>query len=405
MDEESQGGPHSAEAAALGFYYQAFFALLTLLAQDADNAAVGVERLDDVDLKAGGQTLLYQLKHSISVAPPAITLKSRALWRTVKVWVDILPALTLSETTFHLVAVAGIPPDSPLKALTASDTDRTGLVEAMTNEAQRVVDARTTAARAKKPLPHADRADGSEAFLKLTEAERLNLLRRVLIRQESPTVAEIEGRIADHLRILPADQRPAVARRLVEWWDRQIVYSLCGKRERVVSKVELQQQISEIVSDIEQGKLMPDFEVVSPPEDYQPDGMLTRQIRLVEGKPSDHSKAIREEWKAREQRSRWLNANPAMAVTIHEYDRVLKEHWSDRHCRMVEDCAELDDKGKCVSGLGLLRWTHDGAPSSVRPIAQGWNAAYYVRGTYQVLAINLEIGWHPEYAKLLGSGE
>src|SRR5690606_27709728 len=151
-------------------------------AQNTDDAAVGIEQLDDVDLKADGHTLLYQLKHSIRVAPPPITLKSRALWRTVKVWVDILPAVTLSETMLHLVAVGSIPSDSPLKALTAPDTDRTELVEAMTEEAQRVVEARAAAAKAKKTLPYADRVDGCETFLALTETERLNLMRRTMIR-------------------------------------------------------------------------------------------------------------------------------------------------------------------------------------------------------------------------------
>jgi hypothetical protein len=85
MAEHQQNVTHSAEAAALGFYYQSFFALLALMTQETDNAAVGIEQLDDVDLKANGHNLLYQLKHSISPAPPPITLKSKALWKTVKV--------------------------------------------------------------------------------------------------------------------------------------------------------------------------------------------------------------------------------------------------------------------------------------------------------------------------------
>ena len=212
--------------------------------------------------------------------------------------------------------------------------------------------------------------------------------------------------MAGHLlRILPPDQRATVARRLVEWWDRQIVYSLCGERERVITRAELQSQISAIVADIEQGKLVPDFETVSHPEDYQPDGMLARQIGLVKGKPSDLEKAIREEWKAREQRARWVDGNPAMAAKINDYDLVLTEHWSDRHVQMTEECAELEDGEKCASGLGLLRWTHNAAPTTVRPIAEGWGAAYYVRGSYQVLAINLKVGWHPDYETLLGGTE
>ncbi len=401
MNEERQSAAHAADAAALGFWYQALYALLTLVAHTTDDAAIGIEQLDDIELKADGHTLLYQLKHSLSAAPPAITLKSRALWRTVKVWVDVLPSLNLAETTLHLVTVGGIPTDDSLTVLTDPDAARIELVAAMTAEAERVIEARADATKAKEKLPYGDRVDGCRAFLDLTETGRLNLMRRTVIHPDSPNVAEVEQRIARHLHILPPEQRAIVARRLVEWWDRQMVYSLCGERERVITRVELQNQISVIVADIEQGKLVPEFETVSHPEDYQPDSMLARQIELVRGKPSDLEKAIREEWKAREQRARWVDGNPAMATKISEYDFVLREHWSDRHTQMGEECAELKDEEKCAFGLKLLRWTHNDAPTTVRPIAQGWGAAYYVRGSYQVLAINLKVGWHPDYEKLL----
>jgi hypothetical protein len=94
-----------------------------------------------------------------------------------------------------------------------------------------------------------------------------------------------------------------------------------------------------------------------------------------------------------------------MALRINDYDLVLEEHWSDRHCQMAEECAELEDQEKCASGLKVLRWTHNEAPTMVRPIAEGWNAAYYVRGSYQVLAIDLKVGWHPDYEKLLKDDE
>ena len=405
MDDSPQVGAHSAEAAALGYYYQAFFALLTLLEQNTDNAAVGIEQLDDVELKADGHTLLYQLKHSIAAEPPAISLKSRSLWRTMNVWIDVLPTIALSETTFHLVAVGGISGESPLSVLSDSEADRTELVAAMLEEARRVIDSRTFAEKSKSPIPYEDRVDGCRAFLTLTATERLNLMRRTKIQLHSPNVSVIEDLIAEHLGILPAEQRPTVAQRLIEWWDRQIIYSICNKRERVISRAELQHRISAIVADIEQGKLLAEFETVSRPDDYQPDGMLARQIKLVNGAQSDHSRAIREEWKAREQRAKWLNSNPAMAPIINEYDSILEEHWADRHSQMAEGCAELEDKEKCASGLKILRWTHEEAPNVVRPIAEGWNAAYYVRGSYQVLAIDLQVGWHPEYKKLLGENE
>jgi hypothetical protein len=42
---------------------------------------------------------------------------------------------------------------------------------------------------------------------------------------------------------------------------------------------------------------------------------------------------------------------------------------------------------------------------AVRPIQEGFGAAYYVRGSYQVLAIDLEVGWHPDFKNLLKDGE
>ncbi|MET3837658.1 hypothetical protein ABIB58_003022 [Brevundimonas sp. UYEF29] len=43
--------PHSAEASALGFYFQSFVGLSTLVGQADDSAIVAVERADDVELK------------------------------------------------------------------------------------------------------------------------------------------------------------------------------------------------------------------------------------------------------------------------------------------------------------------------------------------------------------------
>ncbi|MBU8536207.1 hypothetical protein [Falsiroseomonas tokyonensis] len=66
MAQDQTTDTHAAEGAALGFWYQAFYALLTLVTLSTDDAAIGIEQLDDVELKADGQKLLYQLKHSIS---------------------------------------------------------------------------------------------------------------------------------------------------------------------------------------------------------------------------------------------------------------------------------------------------------------------------------------------------
>ncbi|WP_237489937.1 hypothetical protein [Pseudomonas syringae] len=74
--------------------------------------------------------------------------------------------------------------------------------------------------------------------------------------------------------------------------------------------------ISSVIAQLEEDKLVAEFDMVSHPEDYQADGMLYRQIALVGGKGSDVSKAVREQWRAKEQRSKWIVDNPQMRSKI-----------------------------------------------------------------------------------------
>lgn len=392
---------HEATAAALGFYFQSQFALLTLISLTADDAAVAVERLDDVEIKANGKSLLYQLKHSVQASPPAVTLSSVAFWKTVRVWIDALPLVSLADTTFHLVSVGKVLDNSPLLALCDSDADRQALLVAMVLEAQRVVDERASAKSAGTKVPHGARAVGCEAFLDLDTSLRLSLLKRMCIQPSSLTIGDICGELAKRLHVIPRPQRLKVAERLLEWWDMQVVYTLCGKRDRVIQRSEMEQRISSIIAELEEEKLVADFCIATHPDDYEPDGMLIRQIELVEGKPSDVTRAIRDQWRAKQQRSKWIVDNPQMRSAIASYDVQLTEHWSDRHAQMAEDCEQLDPRQIRAKGLELLRWTHEFAPSQVEPIAHDWNGHYYVRGTYQVLAVDLQVGWHADYLELL----
>lgn len=400
-DNSESNTVHDASPAALGFYYQSQFALLTLLSQNADDAAVAVERLDDVELKANGQKLLFQLKHSVQENPPPVTLASVALWKTIRVWIDALPLVSLADTTFHLVSVGKVPDNSPLLALCDTQADREELLKSMVEEAARVIDDRASAKSAGDKLPHGPRSAGCEAFLALDASVRLSLLRRVHIQQDSVTIGQIPDVVSKRLHILPKEQRLKAAERLLAWWDQQVIYTLCSKRERVIQRSEMEHCISSIIAQLEEEKLVAEFDLISHPEDYEADGMLYRQIALVGGKGSDGSRAVREQWRAKEQRSKWIVDNPQMRSKIAGYDAKLTEHWSDRHVQMAEDCDDLDASQVQAKGLELLRWTHEFAPNQVEPIAPSWQGHYYVRGTFQVLAIDLQVGWHADYRKLL----
>lgn len=392
---------HSADGAALGFYFQSLYALFAILEQPHDDAVVCLERLDDVEVIANGQPLLLQLKHSITTKPEAVTLASRALWRTLKVWIDVLPRVTLAETQFQLVTVAPLGKSNALAVLLNPTSDRSSLQTLLVTEAQRVVDENAAASGASAP-PHADRIDGCKAFLNLDEAKRNALLARVTVRPGASNIGAVCDDIAKRLMNFPPGQRPEICKRLIEWWDLQVIFTLCEKRQRTIAKIEVLQVISELAGEIERDDLFPDFELAALPSDHTPDSMIERQIELVGGTRTDARIAIREEWRARAQRHKWCTDRLDMAVRIELYDQLLQEVWQDKHSRIVEICQGCDDKEKRKSGRELLRWTLDLAHAEVRPFASNWSATYYVRGSYQVLAIDLKVGWHPQFMELLG---
>ncbi|NDZ12697.1 hypothetical protein C7T35_10075 [Variovorax sp. WS11] len=398
-----ESGSHSAEGAALGFYFQSLYALRAVLEQPHDDAAVCLERLDDVEVVSNGEPLLAQLKHSIAAKPSAVTLASRALWRTFKAWIDVLPRLVLEETRFQLVTVAPLGAKDALAVLLDETADRGPLRALLVLEAQRVVQEHEAArVSSSLPLPHGDRIAGCTAFLQLGKPRQEALLARMTVRPGASNIAAISDDITAQLVNFPPDKRPAICVRLIEWWDLQVIFTLCGKRERFIGKIEVQQKIAELAGEIERDELLPDFETALQPDDHEPNSMIARQIELVGGTRSDVRVAVREEWRARAQRHKWCSARLDMAVRIDLYDKVLQEAWRDRHERMVEDCEGCDDANKRKSGHQLLRWSYEVAHTEVRPFANNWSASYYVRGTYQVLAIELQVGWHPQFKDLLG---
>ena len=397
-----EDGSHSAVDAALGFYYQSLYALLCIVRASDDDAAVCLERLDDIEIIANGQPLLAQLKHSLSKKPPPVTISSVALWKTLKAWIDVLPKLSLNETQFQLVTVAPLPTGSPLEPLLNLASPRDKLLGLLELEAQRVVDEHDAAkCDGKKPLPHAIRLECCAAFLKLQSNIRQTLLSRITVQPSASNIANISKDIAKELAHFPPDRRDAIAHRMMEWWDVQVIHSFCGKRDRVISMLEVQQQLIEIAGQLDRDEILADFLFVAPPNDHMPPSMIAKQLQIVNSTKAEIQAAEREEWKARSQRHKWMNERADMAGRIAQYDQMLIDEWSYKHGVVVEEHAASSEDVKRNAGLGVFRWSFNHAYTQVSPFAKNWSASYYVRGSYQVLAVEQSVGWHPDFRNLL----
>ncbi|MDR5785378.1 hypothetical protein P9281_02255 [Caballeronia sp. LP003] len=393
---------HSADDAALGFLYQAQYALLRLWSETVDDAVIYLETLDDVTLESNGETVLEQLKHSLSTKPTNLTLTSVSVWKTFKAWIDVLPELDLSKTVLNLVTVADISPTCKLIDLLDDSADRTELLTDLQQEAQRVLYERQEARDKKeKNLPHEPRAKACEAFLNLPQSKQAEILSRVRIKPGQKNIRHIEEELAKKLTSVLSKHRAAIAQLLVEWWNRQIIHAHCGKRPKAIPRFELISQFTQIVADLEHDTLVDHFASELPPGTYSSHPMVGNQIGLVDAS-TWLERAVTNEWRARKSRSRWATDNPTWRERIAQYDTRLIEEWGYRYDDMSGACSGLSDDIKKEKGRALLSWSFFGAPNDIEVVAPSVTSPSYVRGTFQTLSIDGRVGWHPDYKVLLG---
>lgn len=404
--------PSDATESILGFLFQGQYALL-LLWEGEDDDAIALETEDDVVFEGRGEIVLSQLKHSRGTPPP-LTVKNDGLWKAIQNWIrgsfgadgasqDGAPPA--AARIYAFVTAAAVAEGSPLHP-GVPGADRTAeaetrMVAALLEEAERVRVARAAPRPPGTRAPYQDRASGCEAFLGLAPERRAQLVRNVRVLPGLFPITAVEAKVIGLLSTtVPSRQRSAVAERLMEWWDRQVARALIGHRDRRIVKRELVGKVNDLIREHGPDALPDDFSLRRPaPEDLAEGrgGMIERQIRLVRGGESRIDIALVAWWRARGQRSRWVELDVSIASDLEAFDERLKEAWRQRHGPMCDDCAGLPEDGRCLEGLEILKWALLHAADEVVPPRPEWRHPFYAQGALQQLANLLDVGWHPDY--------
>ena len=105
---------HQASEQMIGYLYQVRYALALLLDNDNSDFQISIEKFDDVAFsKDGLPKQLIQLKHHVQ-RQGNLTDGSTDLWRTLKVWMDVVSESPdiIDETEFLIVTTAIAPENS-----------------------------------------------------------------------------------------------------------------------------------------------------------------------------------------------------------------------------------------------------------------------------------------------------
>jgi hypothetical protein len=378
--------PHEAAASAMGYLFQCRYALLEGLraVPDTPQLLISIEKFDDVAFEANGEpTALIQSKHHIGKTGD-LTDRSVDLWKTIAIWLkrvaeDIEAPFRMK---FVLLTTAHAPEKSAASFLRMRDRDE----EAADKLLMAAVKSRNK-----------EIASACGAYGGLPENVRLSLLRSVMILDGSPNIIDVREEIARELHhAAPRDQIDKLVERLEGWWFGAVIRALSGATPEAIPVLAIEQRVDELREEFKRDALPVDFKTAHPPEsviaelDKRP---FVRQLRKIDIGPKRIEYAIRDYYRASEQRSRWAREDLVIDGELERYECELTEAWEPRHAAIVDEASSCAPEKKIALGQTLFRWVEQDANFPLRTVRE----RFLTHGSYHILANRYAVGWHPDF--------
>lgn len=394
----SPENPFEASASALGYLYQLRVALQRCveLSRGGIEWSVAIEATDDVQALIGSHTELTQLKKRAENV--RLTDLSSDLWKTIRVWSHAVTEghIDLAETSLYLITTAELPDDSAgflLQSKASGHRDEKA-AEALLVQARQSSKS-TTLAKA------------FEAFDALGEQRRAELIGRIEVIGDAPGMDSIREDLLGYAS-LAVERRYAEAflQRLEGWFFERASVQMSLPGSDPVTGAEFDELFNDLRSQIGEHNLPIDSDIAAltaeaPAAADAADKMFVQQLRLIDVGAERIGYAVRDWVRAFAQRSRWANENLLRAGEIGAYERRLVEEWQSRFAEMREDLGDeaTEEEMKREAKL-IYRWVDREARLRIRA---GCEEVFVVKGSYQMLADELRVGWHPDFSARLAA--
>ena len=379
---------HTAAPAAIGYLYQCRIALLLGIQAipETPDASISVEKFDDVAFQTHGQpTDLIQTKHHLATNA-TLTDKSPDLWRTLGIWSKWPSSgvTSLSPTRFLLITTAAAPDGSAASLLRVDNR----------NEEQ--ADALLLAASSDSA--NQGNAAAYHAYQTLNQPLRLALLRSVTVLDQYPGIGDTRADIERELfHAASRDLLTPLIDRLEGWWFDLLIKALSGTAVDPIPITAIDRQIEDLREAFRRDALPVDYRSESPTPDVVAtldDRPFVHQLRRIDIGTLRIEFAIRDYYRAFEQRSRWLREDLVLDGELDNYDQELVEAWEPRFAAMLENSAAMaSEDGRIQLGRGLFRWAEQDATFPFRGVFE----RFLTHGSFEILSNRHRVGWHPEY--------
>ncbi len=379
---------HSAAASAMGYLYQVRYALLEALRRlrrDAD-FVVSIETLDDVVFEeSGGALELLQLKHRVNRAAD-LSDASTDLWKTIRVWSEALLAEELPDGALLFLITTGHVSDGAATHYLRADSSR--------DVAQAIERLNSIASSSNSTA----NAAAYQAFRSLDAQQRKRLLSAAVVVDLAPDIADLDANLRDEL-FHAVERRflDSLLQRLEGWWYRRVIAHLTEGDPRPILSNELNSELTSVREQFRQDSLPIDDDIMSASVDasgYQ-NRSFVRQLRLIDIGNRRILHAIKNYFRAFEQRSRWVREDLLLVGELGRYEDRLVEEWEVLFEQMRDN---LDDdasgEAKRSAAQVLYQWVETGMHPQIRDRV---SEPAISRGSYQILSDDQRVGWHLEF--------
>lgn len=386
------GSQFSAADAALGYLYQVRVGLLWALRRlkRGSEFLVSLETLDDVAFETvGGEPAeLLQTKHH-RVREATLTNASSDLWKSLRVWSEA-HALAASGA-LYLLTTAKAPPGSIAAQLRAEGRDVDAALKMLEVTAQTSRSEANAAAYA--------------VFLAVPAALRRELVEALVVIDGLPTVMELDQQLRNEVFwAVERQHQGAFLQRLEGWWLRRVLKQLASPKlmDRILGS-EIEAEMSDLREQFKQEALPIDddlleFELDEATQAAHSGSTFVRQMEIAKAGRKRIAAAVRDYYRAFEQRSRWIRDDLLLVGDLDKYERRLCEQWElvfeAVRDELGDDAAE---EAKRKAALQVLKW----AETVLIPIRPAVTEPFITRGSLHMLADELRVGWHPEFQRLL----
>ncbi len=378
----------SAAPSLIGYLFQCRYALLESLRRlrRSEIFSVSIETLDDVVFETDDSAFdLLQTKHHIS-RKANLTDASPDLWKSIRIWCEGLADDSIPEGSFfYLITTSTSAEGSIAQYLGPGSTRDIGKAVERLNSTAGSSDSQTL-------------QPAISAFLQLSEASKRSLAESMFVLDSVPSITDLDGELKEMVFPVAARRHlDSFLQRLEGWWLRRVIRHLTSSSSDSIISEEVEAETERLREQFKQDSLPIDDDIMDASVDasgYQ-DKVFVQQLHLIEVGNPRILQAIRNYFRAFEQRSRWIREDLILIGDLSRYERQLIEEWEIFFNQMDDDLGEaVTEEAKKKAAQALYKWVEIG---SHLPIRRDVTEPSIARGSYHMLADRLQVGWHPEF--------